>query len=49
MITQLMNILGYNRAINGFDELKSEIEYMQDKAGVTVPLKAPYATDDGKS
>ena len=44
-----MSILGYDRAINTFEELSSEIEYMQKNAGVTVPLAAPFATPDGKA
>ncbi len=49
IITKLMSILGYDRAINTFEELSSEIEYMQKNAGVTVPLAAPFATPDGKA
>ena len=49
IITELMRLYGYNRSINAFDELKSEIEYMQNKAGVAVPMTAPFATSDGKA
>lgn len=49
IFTKLNECLGYNRAINTFDELASEINYMQKKAGVQIPLESPFSTSDGKA
>ncbi|MEW6413144.1 MAG: molybdopterin-dependent oxidoreductase [Candidatus Zixiibacteriota bacterium] len=45
----LLNCLGYKRAINGFDELVSEIAFLEKKFGITVPISASFPTSDGKA
>jgi formate dehydrogenase major subunit len=49
IFTKLNESLGYKRAINSFEELSSEINYMQDNAGVQIPLCSPFSTPDGKA
>lgn len=49
ILMKLMECLGYTRAINGFDELASEISFLQDKAGIVLPIKEKFLTADGKA
>ncbi len=49
LITRISESLGYGRAINSFDELASEISFLVDKIGVSLPLGTSFATEDGKA
>ncbi|UCE24207.1 MAG: molybdopterin-dependent oxidoreductase [Candidatus Zixiibacteriota bacterium] len=49
LITRVSERLGYRRAINSFDELVSEINFLNEKIGVSVPLGTSFATYDGKA
>ncbi|UCG60912.1 MAG: molybdopterin-dependent oxidoreductase [Candidatus Zixiibacteriota bacterium] len=49
IINKLCHSFGYKRAINSFEELVSEIEFLRNKLGVPMPLGDAFATDDGKA
>ena len=49
LIKRLCQCFGYERAINGFNELVSEIDFLQKKAGITVPVRDSFPTSDGKA
>ncbi|UCD64204.1 MAG: molybdopterin-dependent oxidoreductase, partial [Candidatus Zixiibacteriota bacterium] len=49
LITKLCECLDYSRAINGFDELVGEIDFLEKKAGVPIPVGDAFATADGKA
>ena len=49
IIKKLMNCLGYNRAINSFEELSSEIGFLQNKSGISIPIKNRFFTSDAKA
>ena len=49
MFVKLCSGFGYSRAINGFDELVSEIGFLNEKLGVAVPMGGSFTTADGKA
>lgn len=49
IIKRMATGFGYKRAINGFDELVSEIAFIRKKIGFQVPLGGSFVTTDGKA
>ena len=48
-LAKLSERLGYHRAINSFEELVSEIEFLKEKIGVSIPLGGSFPTNDSKA
>jgi len=49
IIKKLAACFGYEMKFNSFEDLVSEIGFLQDKAGLSVPLNGSFPTADGKA